>query len=105
MSTNEESICNYAKLKLIHLCLESITQDQNSSLSKSTAEKLRKLLAIHEVKKLIHLPNYSKNSKDELTLLGILELPEHKLTYEEQMEIKSCLETKLREKVHNFITM
>lgn len=105
MSTNEESTCNYAKYKLIYQSLEDLCQNQNSSLKKNTVEKLKKLLAIHEVKKYIHLPNYSKSSKDELSLLGILELPEQKFTYEEQLEIKSCLETKLREKMHNFIAM
>lgn len=100
----EESTCNYAKLKFIHECLEQLTQDQSCPLEKNTIQKLKKLLVVHEVKKYKNLPS-SKVPEEEMSLLGIINLPKCEFNYEERLEIKSCLENRLREKMHSFITL
>lgn len=105
LSICDDSSCDYAKLKLMYDCLQEIIHSENPSIKPNTMKKLKELLTIHEVKKYLHLPNGSKEIKEEITLLGIIDLPKYEFSYEEQLAIKSCLETKLREKIHSFISM
>lgn len=104
LNSCEESTCDYAKLKLIYQCLEEMISSNNNAIERNTMKKLKELITIHEVKKYLHLPNNSKDLKEELTLLGIIDLPQYEFSYQEQLSIKSCLEAKIREKVHSFIT-
>ncbi|XP_003424916.1 uncharacterized protein LOC100679700 [Nasonia vitripennis] len=105
LNSCEESTCDYAKLKLIYQCLEEVVSTNSITVDKNTMKKLKELITIHEVKKYLHLPNTSKDLKEELTLLGIIDLPQYEFSYEEQLSIKSCLEAKIREKIHSFVKM
>ncbi|XP_058805270.1 kinesin-like protein KIF15 isoform X1 [Phymastichus coffea] len=105
LSSCEEISCDYAKLKLIYDCLKEIIYSENLSINPNIIKKLNELLITHEVKKYLHLPNESKEHKEELTLLGIIDLVKYDFSYQEQLDIKSCLENKLREKIHSFISM
>lgn len=99
----EESSSDYAKLKLISDCLTEIVVIKSNGIEKDTLTKLQELLKIHRVKKYVHLPNTSKEVTEEITMLGLCDLPKFEFSYEEQLAIKSCLEAKLREKIHSFI--
>ncbi|XP_011494699.1 PREDICTED: uncharacterized protein LOC105359740 [Ceratosolen solmsi marchali] len=105
LNSCEESTCDYAKLKLIYECLKEIIISSNSLIENNLISKLKELIRIHEIKKFLYLPNNSKELKEELTLLGIIDLPNCEFNYEEQLAIKSCLETKIRERIHRFITI
>lgn len=105
LNSCEESTCHYAKLKLIYECLEQLADDLNCGLEKNIVLKLKKLLTINEVKKFKNLPNSSKISDEELSLLGIIDFPTCEFKYEECLDIRSCLENKLRERMHSFISL
>ena len=105
LNSCDESTCDYAKLKLIYECLEEIVVDKSNVLKPNTMKKLNELITIHKVKKYLHLPNNSKDLKEELTLLEIIDLPKYEFSYEEQLAIKSCIEAKLRQKIHHFVTV
>ncbi|XP_014211464.1 uncharacterized protein LOC106641527 [Copidosoma floridanum] len=100
----EESTCEYAKQKLIYDCLVNIVDNKSNILEADTMKKLMDFIIINKVKKCLYLPNHSKDVKDELTLLGIIDLPQHEFNYEEQLSIKSSLEAELRERIHSFLT-
>lgn len=104
ISIGEESYSDYAKLKLIIDCIEEVINDKNIT-DASILKKLRDFITVYNVKKCLYLPSHSKDIKEDLTLLGIIDLPQYEFSYEEQLSIKSCLEAKLREKIHSFLTM
>jgi hypothetical protein len=105
LNSCEESICDYAKLKLIYECLKELILNSDSAIENRLMNKLKELIRIQEIKKFLYLPNNSKELNEELTLLGIIDLPKYEFNYEEQVIIKNCLETKLHEKIYKFITM
>ena len=100
----DETICEYAKLKLIQECLEELC-NETTTLDDNISKKLREFITIFKIKRYLHLPNNSKISKDELTLLGIVDLPSHEFSFQKQLTIKSCLEAKIQEKIHQFLSM
>ncbi|XP_014224923.1 uncharacterized protein LOC106651087 [Trichogramma pretiosum] len=99
----EDSTAEYAILQMMYECLQNTIDSEASGMDNKTLNKLRDLVSIHEIKKHLHLPNNSKDHKDELSLLGIIDLPKYEFTYEEQLSIKNCLETKAKEKLDKFI--
>ncbi|KAJ8680249.1 hypothetical protein QAD02_016036 [Eretmocerus hayati] len=103
LATTDESTCNYAILKFIYQCLEDVISENTKAIRPETMEKLKELLVVNKISKYLHLPNNAKESKEELTVLGIIDLPKHAFTYEELLIIRSCLEAKLRERIHSFL--
>ncbi|XP_017883924.1 uncharacterized protein LOC108627258 [Ceratina calcarata] len=98
----DESIGEYGKSNIITECIKEASNNVKGALSNDTATKLKGLLLIHDLNKYMHLPSTSSNVQ-ELNVLGIIDLPQYDLSYEEKLDIKSCVETLLREKIHDFI--
>lgn len=99
----QDTMSNYAIMKLIKECLIEISMKGDQFLPESTAKKLRKILSVHEMEKHLHLPNNSNDVNEKLTLLGITDLPKIQLTKEEKLQVKQSLEHKLREKTNAFL--
>ncbi|XP_033202392.1 uncharacterized protein LOC117230258 [Bombus vosnesenskii] len=103
LASCEDSIGEHVKSKVILECIKEASMNVNGILSDDVAFKLKGLLSIHELNKYMHLPSTSKNIQEELCILGITDLPKFDLSYEEILDIKYCVETLLREKIHEFI--
>ncbi|XP_011705420.1 PREDICTED: uncharacterized protein LOC105460626 [Wasmannia auropunctata] len=99
----EESINEHVKSNIIYQCLKEASLNHKAVLSNSTARKLRILLLIHELDKYMHLPSTMKHMQDKLILLGIIDLPSCDLNSDEKLEVKCCIETMLREVIHDMI--
>lgn len=99
----QNSISEYAKAKLILECTEEVCLNKNSTLSEETIKKLKGLLQSYEINKIKDLSITFKHTLQDLTILGIQDFPEYKLSYEEKLNIKACVEALMREKVHDFI--
>jgi len=97
----EENISKHIKTNIIYQCVEEASLNYKDILSDSTAGKLRTLLLIHELDKYMHLPSSTK--QNELTLLGIIDVPPSDLTPNEKLDVKCCIETMLREKIHEML--
>lgn len=96
----QNSMSEYAKAKLIFECIEDVSLNNNNSLSEETVKKLKELLLLHEIK---HLSLTSKQVSQDITILDIRDFPDIKFSYEEKLNIKTCVETLLHEKLHNFL--
>lgn len=99
----EENISEHIKTNIVYQCMKKASLNHKDVLSKSTASKLRILLLIHELNKYMHLPSTSKHMQDKLMLLGIIDLPPCVLNPDEKLEVKCCIETMLREIIHDMI--
>ncbi|EFN70078.1 hypothetical protein EAG_07473 [Camponotus floridanus] len=99
----EKNINEHRKANIVYQCVKEASLNHQDVLSKSTANKLRVLLLNHELDKYMHLPSSIKHMQDELMLLGIIDLPSSDLNPDEKLEIKCCIETMLREKIHDMI--
>lgn len=97
----EESIHEHIKANIVYQCVKEASLNQNNILSKSIASKLQALLSIHELDKYMHLPSSTKHVQDDLMLLGIINLPVFDLTLDEKSDVRCCVETMLREKIHD----
>lgn len=100
LSSCEDSTCEYAKLLIIYNCLQEIARDGRGE----TFTKLKNLMAFHNIKKYMHLPNETKDTAEELTLLGLIDidLSKYEFSLEEQALIKKHLEARLKNKVQSF---
>lgn len=99
----EENISEHVKTNIVYQCLKKAASSNKDVLSKSTANKLRILLLIHELDKYMHLPSTMKHMQDKLMLLGIIDLPPCDLNPDEKLEVKCCIETMLREMIHDMM--
>ncbi|XP_077275732.1 uncharacterized protein LOC143904731 [Temnothorax americanus] len=99
----EENISEHVKTNIVHQCTKKASLSNNDVLSKSTASKLRMLLLIHELDKYMHLPSTTKHMQDKLMLLGIIDLSPCDLNPDEKLEVKCCIETMLREEIHDMM--
>lgn len=99
----EENINEHIKTNIVYQCLKKASLNHKDVLSRSTASKLRILLLIHELDKYMHLPSTSEHMQDKLMLLGIIDLPPCILNLDEKLEVKCCIETMLREIIHDMI--
>lgn len=99
----EKNINEHRKANIAYQCVKEASLNHKDVLSKNTANKLQVLLLNHELDKYMHLPSSMKHMQDELMLLGIIDLPSSDLTPDEKLEIKCCVETMLREKIHNMM--
>lgn len=99
----EENMCEYMKANMVYQCIKEACFNHKNILSKNTVTKLKEFLLTHELDKYIHLPFSPKHMQDNLTLLGIDNLPSSDLTFDEKLEIKCCVEIMLREKIHDMI--
>lgn len=99
----ERNMNEHRKANIVYQCVKEVSLNHKDVLSKSTASKLRVLLLNHELDKYMHLPSSMKHMQDELMLLGIIDLPPSNLNSDEKLEIKCCVETMLREKMHSMI--
>ncbi|CAL1678568.1 unnamed protein product [Lasius platythorax] len=99
----ERNMSEHRKANIVYQCVKEASLNHKDVLSKSTASKLRVLLLNHELDKYMHLPSSMKHMQDELMLLGIIDLPPSTLNPDEKLEIKCCVETMLREKMHSMI--
>lgn len=99
----EENISEHIKTNIVYQCLKKASSSNKDVLSKSTASKLQILLLIHELDKYMHLPSTMKHMQDKLMLLGIIDLPPCDLNPDEKLEVKCCVETMLREMIHDMM--
>ncbi|XP_012272792.1 uncharacterized protein LOC105695626 [Orussus abietinus] len=99
----EDSICEYARFKIILDCVKQVSRNVDNGLSEETAQKLKRLLIAYESKKFLQLPAISIESLEELTILGITDLPKITFSYEEKMDIKSCAASIIRNRIHRFL--
>lgn len=97
----EANISEHVKTNIVYQCMKRASLGNKDILSKSTANKLRMLLLIHELDKYMHLPSTTKHMQDKLILLGIIDLPSCDLNSNEKVEVKCCVETMLREMIHD----
>lgn len=97
----EENISEHIKTNTVYQCIKKASLSDKDVLSKSTASKLRTLLLIHDLDKYMHLPSTTKHMQDKLMLLGIVDLPQCDLNPDERLEVKCCIETMLREMIHD----
>ncbi|RLU20483.1 hypothetical protein DMN91_007093 [Ooceraea biroi] len=100
----EESMSAHAKANIVYQCVKEAPLNHKGVLPDSTVSKLQTLLLIHELDKYMHLPSSTKHMPDELALLGIIDLPPSDLTPGEKLDVKCCVETMLREKIHDIIS-
>lgn len=99
----ETNISEHVKTNIVYQCMKRASLDNKDILSKSTANKLRMLLLIHELDKYMHLPSTTKHIQDKLILLGIIDLPSCDLNSNEKLEVKCCIETMLREIIRDMM--
>lgn len=99
----EKNINEHRKANIVYQCVKEASLNHKDILSESTAKKLQVLLLNHELDKYMHLPSSTKHMQEELKLLGIIDLPSADLNPDEKLEIKCCVETMLREKIHDMI--
>lgn len=99
----EENMSERIKANIVYQCVKEVSSNRNGVLSSSTASKLQSLLLNHELEKYMHLPSSTKDVQDNLNLLGIMDLPSSDLTPGEKLDVKCCIETMLREKIHDMI--
>lgn len=99
----QNSISEYARARLIFECIEEVCLNKNNVLPEETVKKLRGLLQLHEINKIKNCSLKSKHISQDLSILGIIDYPEYKLSYEEKLNIKACVETLIREKIHDFL--
>ncbi|XP_050461050.1 uncharacterized protein LOC126856522 [Cataglyphis hispanica] len=99
----EKNMNEHRKANIVYQCVKEASLNHKDILSKSIASKLRILLLNHELDKYMHFPSSIKHMQDELMLLGIIDLPSSDLNPDEKLEIKCCVETMLREKIHDMI--
>ncbi|XP_012227052.1 uncharacterized protein [Linepithema humile] len=99
----EESINEHIKANIVYQCVKEASLNHSNILSRSTASKLQALLLIHELDKYMHLPSSTKYVQDDLTLLGITNLPASDLTLDEKSDVRCCIETILRERIHDML--
>lgn len=97
------NISEHVKTNIIYQCLKKASLSNKDDLSKSTTNKLRILLLIHELDKYMHLPSSTKHMQEKLILLGIIDLPLCDLNSDEKLEVKCCIETMLREMIHDMM--
>ncbi|XP_043285006.1 uncharacterized protein [Venturia canescens] len=93
------STSNYAKLTLLRDCLHKLSETDEAD-SQNIMSKLKNILATHEACKYLQLP---KKDKQELTLLGITDLPETQITTLEKRDIQNRLEYLFFAKLNQFI--
>ncbi|KAG7205365.1 hypothetical protein KM043_007365 [Ampulex compressa] len=103
LSLCEDSTADYVKNKMIVDCIKEASSNAGKRLSENVVAKLKGLLVLHEMDKYMHFPPTVKHTQEELTVLGITDLPKYELGYEERLDIKCCVESILREKIHKFI--
>lgn len=101
--TYKESMGEHIKANIVHQCMREAALNQRGILSKSTASKLKASLLTHELDKYMHLPSSSEHVQDQLILLGINDLPLSDLSPDEKLQVKCCIETMLRERIHAMI--
>lgn len=102
-----KNIKDYTESKIIYNNLVQLCSNDNSTLSKTTSLKLKKIIKVHEMKKHMSLAEIGSELMEKLTILGIsLEhLQEPKLSEVEKSEIKSELGNVLRIKLNKFTTV
>lgn len=103
LSLCDESVGEYVKCKIIMECIKEASNNVKGTLSNDLVNKLKGLLLIHDINKYMYLPPTSSSNMQALNVLGIIDLPKYDLTYEENLDVKSRVETLLREKIHDFI--
>ncbi|XP_011867363.1 PREDICTED: uncharacterized protein LOC105561733 [Vollenhovia emeryi] len=99
----EENISEHVKINIVYQCTKKVSLNKGNILSKSTASKLQNLLLIHELDKYMHLSSTTKHMQNKLVLLGIMDLPSADLNPDEKLEVKCCVETMLREMLHDTV--
>ncbi|KAL0109290.1 hypothetical protein PUN28_014405 [Cardiocondyla obscurior] len=98
----EKNISEHIKANIVYQCIKKASLNDKDILSKSTVSKLQTLLLLHKLDKYMHLSS-SNHMQDKLVLLGIVNLPSCDLNADEKLEIKCCIETILREMIHDMI--
>ncbi|XP_012541319.1 uncharacterized protein LOC105839509 [Monomorium pharaonis] len=99
----EENISEHIKTNIVYQCMKEVSLNHKDVLSKSTANKLQILLLIYQLDKYMHLPSTTKHMQDKLMLLGIIDLPLCDFNPDERLEVKCCIETMLRERIHHMM--
>ncbi|KAI4484009.1 hypothetical protein M0804_007465 [Polistes exclamans] len=99
----QNSISEHAKVQLIYKCLEEICLNKNIALPDETKDKLKGFLQSFEINKIKDISITLKQGLQDLTILGIQDFPEYKLSYEERLNVKACVDALMQEKLHDFL--
>ncbi|KAI4486934.1 hypothetical protein M0802_012191 [Mischocyttarus mexicanus] len=99
----QNSISEYAKIRLIYECLEEICLNKDTTLPDETKDKLKGLLESYEISKIKDISITLKQGLYDLSILGIQDFPEYKLSYEERLNVKACVDRLMQEKLHDFL--
>nr|XP_034185834.1 uncharacterized protein LOC117606912 [Osmia lignaria] len=103
LTSCEESIGEHVKSKIILECIKEASTNEKKTLSEDVVTKLKGLLLIHKLNKYMHLPSTLKDLQEELSILGITDLPKYNFSCEEILDIKCYVETLLRDRIHEII--
>lgn len=99
----EKNVSEYIKVNIVYQCVKEASFNHKNILCKSTVDKLANLLLLNKLDKYMHLCLLTKHMQDEMKLLGIIDLPSSDLSSDEKLDVKCCVETLLRERIHNMI--
>ncbi|XP_015189723.1 PREDICTED: uncharacterized protein LOC107073548 [Polistes dominula] len=99
----QNSISEYAKVQLIYECLKEICLNKNIALPDETKDKLKGLLESYEINKIKDISITLKQGLEDLSILGIQDFPKYKLSYEERLNVKACVDALMQEKLHDFL--
>lgn len=102
LSSCFENIAECTKVELTLDCFRKVAANEDQTLDATVADKIQKFLLQFDMKKYMRLP--VKKPDDDLTILGLIDLPEIEFTYSEKMEIKGHVHTKMRDKIHDYLS-
>lgn len=102
LGTCHENIAECTKAELMLDCFREVASNEDQTLDATVADKLQKFLLQFDMKKYMRLA--VQKPDDDLTILGIIDLPEVELTYSEKMEVKGRVYTKIRDKIHDYLS-
>ena len=91
------------KLKFIYSNLEQVTENRSEVLSSASLRYLQRILVNYAANKCKNSPINSKEMQEDIAFLGISDAIKCELNDSENLEIKSIVEAKLRENIHDFI--
>lgn len=90
-------------LKLIYISIEHLTENRRGLLSNDTFRNLRIMFVNNAANECKCSPINSKQLQEDITFFGVSDVTKCVLIDSENLEVKSVVEAKLREDIHDFI--
>ncbi|XP_033219558.1 uncharacterized protein LOC117174498 isoform X1 [Belonocnema kinseyi] len=90
-------------LKLIYSSVKHLTENRRGILSNDTLKNLQRMLVINAANKCKCSPINSKQLQEDITFFGVNDVAKFEINDSDNLEVKSVIEAKLREDIHDFI--